>query len=230
MKTYIILPLLFLFLCCESTKLSEIRYTHSTTNIRMEKSTSSTIVKTLKSNQVVQVIPSKNDWWLVVGLEYNNTSKKKKIGYIHRSLLHQNPIKEKVTSEIDPQLNKQVSMVLDVEKLIGLDIKQMKNILGTSFSEFIPTSEQKRLMPEITPSIEWYFDEIGIYLEYRNYEKIMYIFVMNGGNYGVKYSTNDLMKMANLKSNSTRYTIEPQEVIGHLAGSGITGIHVYGKN
>jgi len=119
---------------------------------------------------------------------------------------------------------KQVSMVLDVEKLIGLNIEQMKNVLGKPFSEFIPTSEQKRL--DITPSVEWYFDELGIYLDYRNNDKIMYIFVLNGGNYGDKYSTNDLMNLANLKYNSDHYSVKPQRAMN---GSGITGIHVYGK-
>ena len=51
----------------------------------------------------------------------------------------------------------------------------------------------------------------------------MYIFVMNDG---VKYSTEEMMKMANLKHNTNRYSIKPQKA---FKGSGITGIHVYGK-
>lgn len=189
----------------------------------MEKSTSSTIVKTLKSNQKVHVIPSKNEWWLIVSLENGKISKKKKIGYIHRSLLHQNPIKQKVDSTVKALNNKPLSMVLDVDKLIGLNINQIKNLIGKPRAEFNPTYEQKRLMPDITSTAEWYFDEMGISLDYRDNEKIMYIFVMNDG---VKYSVKELLIMANLNPNSTRYTTEPQEVIGHLAGSGFTGIHV----
>lgn len=220
MKVYRILPLLFLFLCCESTKLSEIRYTHSTTNIRMGKSTSSTIIKTLKSNQKVYVIPSKNEWWLVVGIEYGNLSKKKKIGYIHRSLLHQNPIKQKVDSTVKAHNNKPLSMVLDVDKLIGLNINQIKNLIGKPRAEFNPTYEQKRLMPDITSTAEWFSKEIGLSIDFRSTEKIMYIFVMNDG---VRYSADEIMKMANLKYNSDRYSVKHQRA---LNGSGITGIHV----
>ncbi len=127
------------------------------------------------------------------------------------------------TQVVETKNNKQVSIVLDVDKLIGLNIEQIKNTIGNPSSEFNPISEQKKLMPDIVSTAEWYLDEIGLSIDFSNNEKIKYIFVMNDG---VKYSANDLMKMANLKSNSNRYSVKPQKV---LNGSGVTGIHVYGK-
>ena len=227
MKYYIILPVIFLFLCCENTKLSEIRYTHSKTNVRNAKSTSSKIVKTLDANQKVLIVPSNKDWWLVISSESTNGTKSNKLGYIHKSLLHQNPIKQKVTSDKEPQTNESVSMVLDVEKLIGLNIEQIISIIGNPSSKWHPTYEQRQLAPNISSTYEWSSEDIGLSIDFYFDEKIMYIFVLNGGNYGVKYSTNDLMKMANLKYNSNRYSLKPQKA---MIGSGITGIHVYGTN
>ena len=119
--------------------------------------------------------------------------------------------------------DKQISMVIDVDRLIGLNINEIINSIGNPTSEYIPTFEQKRLMTDITSTAEWIMDEIGLSIDYRSNEKIMYIFVMNNGN---NYSANELMKMANLKSNSSRYSIKPQKAWN---GSGITGIHVNGK-
>ncbi|MFC1527958.1 hypothetical protein ACFL5D_04390 [Candidatus Neomarinimicrobiota bacterium] len=122
-----------------------------------------------------------------------------------------------------PENVKQVSIVIDVDRLIGLNINEIKNNIGNPTSEFIPTSDQKRLMPDITSTAEWFSNEIGLSIDYRSNEKIRYIFVMNDG---IKYSANELIKMANLNSNSLRYSFKPQMA---LNGSGITGIHVYGK-
>ncbi len=119
--------------------------------------------------------------------------------------------------------NKQVSMVIDVDRLIGLNINQIKNSIGSPTSEFIPTSEQKRLMTDIISTAEWVIAEIGLSIDYRYNEKIVYIFVMNNGS---NYSSDELMKMTNLNYNSDRYSVKPQRAMN---GSGITGIHVYGK-
>lgn len=124
MKTTFALLFIIVLYCCQGGDWGEIRYTHSKTNVRMGKSTSSTIIKTLKSNQKVHVIPSKNEWWLVVGLEASGISKKEKIGYIHRSLLYQNPIKQKVTSD--------GSSILEKYSYVDLSDLPNKNWVGKS--------------------------------------------------------------------------------------------------
>ena len=136
---------------------------------------------------------------------------------------NQSIVTHNATQTVETKNNKQVSMVNDVNKLIGLNIEQIKNTIGNPSTEFNPSSEQRKLMPDLKSTAEWYFDEIGLSIDFSGNEKVKYIFVMNDG---VKYSANDLMKMANLKSNSNRYSVKPQNA---LNGSGVTGIHVNGK-
>ena len=102
----------------------EIRYTHSTTNVRESNSTSSDIVSTLQPNKKVKTVTSNNDWWLVYELNTKNSSKENAIGYVHKSLLHikpalsklsqKNPIKAKINI---PQLKYTIIEKNDVSYL-----------------------------------------------------------------------------------------------------------------
>jgi len=77
----------------------EIRYTHSTTNVRESNSTSSDIITTLQSNKKVKTVTSNHDWWLVYEPNTKNSSKENAIGYVHKSLLHaQSMLKQKVSA------------------------------------------------------------------------------------------------------------------------------------
>lgn len=105
MKKPLILLFIILLLCCQHSEWGEIRYLHSNTNVRKFKSTSSSIVKTLQSNEKVRVITSDNDWWLVYNVDAENKSRKNAIGYIHKSLLHSTPAQQKVTIKKPQEIN-----------------------------------------------------------------------------------------------------------------------------
>ena len=75
-------------------------------------------------------------------------------------------------------------------------------------------------MHNIASTAEWNFNGIGLSVDFKNNEKISYMFVMNDG---TKYSAGDLMKLTNLNSSSNLYSVTPQQALGR---SGITGIHV----
>jgi len=94
MKNTIIVIFILLAISCQQSDWGEIRYTHSTTNVMMEKSTSSTIVKTLQPNKKLKVVVLGEEWLLV----YNSweTAKRNAIGYVHKSLLHKNPIIQEI--------------------------------------------------------------------------------------------------------------------------------------
>lgn len=97
MKNIIIIIIIsFLFINCQKSKWGEILYAHSKTNIRKLKSTSSSIVKTLNTNDKVKVIDSNDKWWwLVFDVDEIRKSKRYAIGYVYKPLLFIKPIANK---------------------------------------------------------------------------------------------------------------------------------------
>ena len=98
MKKPLILLFIILLFSCQGSDWGQIRYTHSKTNVRKLKSVSSKIVTTLQPNQKIRVIVSEHDWWLVYDLEEKKKTRKNAIGYVHKSLLHPNPVLPQTTS------------------------------------------------------------------------------------------------------------------------------------
>lgn len=103
MKNTLILLFIILVFSCQGSDWGDIRYTHSKTNVRKLKSTSSKIVTTLQPNQKIRVIVSEYDWWLVYDLEEKKKTRKNAIGYVHKSLLHSTPVFQKVAVKKPPE-------------------------------------------------------------------------------------------------------------------------------
>lgn len=99
MKTTFALLFIIILYSCQGGDWGEIRYTHSKTNVRALKSTSSKIVTTLQPNTKIKVVVSENDWWLVYLYYEKIKSRKTAIGYVHKSLLHLTPPIQKRVQE-----------------------------------------------------------------------------------------------------------------------------------
>lgn len=69
-----------------------IRYVHSTTNIRAERTTESRIVGQLKAGQKIIADFSKDNWYAVFSLEESVRDESKSLGYVYAPLLKPNPL------------------------------------------------------------------------------------------------------------------------------------------
>jgi len=94
-KTYI-LPLTFLIIFFSAFPVfayswGTIRYVHSTTNIRAERTTKSRVIGQLKTGQKIKADFLKDNWYAVFEVEETIRDESKALGYVYAPLLKPNP-------------------------------------------------------------------------------------------------------------------------------------------
>ncbi len=119
-------------------------------------------------------------------------------------------------------------MVFDIPSLVGKDVKQLREILGTPSYDKEPTSQQAALFGtwEKTWTREGY--DLMVTYNIRN-KKVVDLFLGadTDATYAIFENTNNILKVGNLQSNSSEYSVEFVKVI---KGNGYTGAIIKQKN
>jgi len=126
MKKFCILLLIILVVFFNSVSIfahywGEMRYVHSTTNIRADRSTKSRVVGQLEAGKKVKVDFLKDNWCAVFEIEETVRDENKALGYVYAPLLKLNP----------PESNEQLKKAPSILKYNIME-KQVDSPLGNS--------------------------------------------------------------------------------------------------
>lgn len=118
--------------------------------------------------------------------------------------------------------------VFDIPSLVGKDLKQLREILGTPSYDKEPTAQQVAIIDtwEKTWTREGY--DLMVTYNIKN-KKVVDLFLGadTDATYAIFENTNNILKVGNLQSNATEYSVEFVKVI---KGSGYTGAIIKQKN
>lgn len=119
-------------------------------------------------------------------------------------------------------------VVFDVPSLVGKDLKQLREILGTPSYDKEPTVQQVALVD--TWEKTWTREGYDLMVTYNiKTKKVVDLFLGadTDATYAIFENTNNILKVGNLQPNSNEYSVEFVKVI---KGNGYTGAIIKRKN